>query len=271
MRKSVLSSVLWGSLLAAAPAFAADADDRLESRIDARLEKSKLGHVDVDVENGVATLKGDVASAAEKARAARLARGPGVTRVENQIEIDADKAKEAAERALKEKAERLERKADRLEDKADRQKDAIDRRTEATQDRLEKKADRMEAGAERAGERAEARAERMGERAEARAERTGDGVERRTNDGKVTATGDRNDVIDPLITAKVKTKIVNDESEGLEESEINVDTDKDGVVTLRGTVPTEAARQRALHLARNTDGVRKVVDQLKIGAKAKAR
>jgi hyperosmotically inducible protein len=46
----------------------------------------------------------------------------------------------------------------------------------------------------------------------------------------------------------------------------NIDVDvKNGVVTLQGTVPSEAARSRALAVAKANDGVKNVVDQLKIG------
>jgi hyperosmotically inducible periplasmic protein len=45
----------------------------------------------------------------------------------------------------------------------------------------------------------------------------------------------------------------------------NIDVDvKNGVVTLQGTVPSEAARVRALECARRNDGVKSVVDQLRI-------
>ncbi len=39
---------------------------------------------------------------------------------------------------------------------------------------------------------------------------------------------------------------------------------KDGVVLLEGTVPTAAARQRALALARETRGVTQIVDRISI-------
>jgi osmotically-inducible protein OsmY len=39
-------------------------------------------------------------------------------------------------------------------------------------------------------------------------------------------------------------------------------TSQDGVVQLHGTVASAAARQRALDLARQTDGVAQVVDRL---------
>ena len=45
--------------------------------------------------------------------------------------------------------------------------------------------------------------------------------------------------------------------------EIDVDT-KNGVVTLTGTVKTRAERERALLLARETEGVRNVIDNLKV-------
>ena len=42
-------------------------------------------------------------------------------------------------------------------------------------------------------------------------------------------------------------------------------TAKNGVVLLQGTVASNAAKQRALTLARGTDGVTQVVDRIRIG------
>jgi hyperosmotically inducible periplasmic protein len=39
---------------------------------------------------------------------------------------------------------------------------------------------------------------------------------------------------------------------------------KDGIVLLQGTVPTEAAHQQALTIARTTEGVVQVVDRLQV-------
>ena len=47
----------------------------------------------------------------------------------------------------------------------------------------------------------------------------------------------------------------------LKGSDINVDV-KDNVVTLKGTVKNAAARTRAVALASDTEGVKRVVDQL---------
>ena len=71
-------------------------------------------------------------------------------------------------------------------------------------------------------------------------------------------------VTDSWITTKVKWFYLGDDA--LKGSNINVDT-KDRVVTLNGTVPSAAARTRAMDLANGTDGVLKVVDNLKITGK----
>ena len=66
---------------------------------------------------------------------------------------------------------------------------------------------------------------------------------------------------DPLITATVKSKMLADATvSGLK---INVDT-ADGVVSLTGDVASTIEKRRALEIARETDGVKSVKDQLKI-------
>jgi hyperosmotically inducible protein len=70
---------------------------------------------------------------------------------------------------------------------------------------------------------------------------------------------------DPGITTAVKSKMAADDV--VKSYRIDVDT-KDGVVTLAGAVDTPAARERAVELARGTDGVRDVVDQLTVSAGA---
>lgn len=69
---------------------------------------------------------------------------------------------------------------------------------------------------------------------------------------------------DATITGKVKTKFLGDTNvPGLK---IDVDT-KAGVVTLTGTVQTAAEKQRAVELAKETDGVKSVVDRIKVEKK----
>ena len=67
---------------------------------------------------------------------------------------------------------------------------------------------------------------------------------------------------DAALTAKVKTKFLADTAiSGLK---IDVDT-KNDVVTLSGTVPTAAEKRRAVDVATATEGVKSVVDNLKVG------
>jgi osmotically-inducible protein OsmY len=165
-----------------APAAGAQAqsDDAIEDRIEYRLETSATTRkydVRVKVRNGVATLEGDVATAAQKAEAEKLAKVDGVTRVENKIDVDPDEDKSVA--------------------------------------------DRVKAGLSKTGE----------------------------------------TITDAWITTKVKWFFLGEDE--LKGSDINVDTNNK-VVTLKGTVKTQAGRQKANQLARDTEGVSKVVDQLVI-------
>lgn len=204
MFRTFATATLAGSLLltvaavpaaaqAAAPATAAQAaapvtkqapapqtDDTLKDRINFRLETSDVVRkydVKVKVANKVATLSGDVATAAQKAEAERLAKVSGITRVQNDIAIDPNEDKTIA--------------------------------------------DRVKSGLNKAGE-------------------------------KIT---------DAWVITKVKWFFVGEDV--LDDSEINVDV-KDGVVTLKGTVKTAAGKARAVQLAKNTDGVKNVVDQLAV-------
>jgi osmotically-inducible protein OsmY len=73
-------------------------------------------------------------------------------------------------------------------------------------------------------------------------------------------TGDA--VSNAALTTKVKTKfLADDDVSGLK---IDVDSNN-GVVTLTGTVPTAAEKALALKLAKETDGVKSVVDRLTVG------
>ena len=162
------------------PAATATDDKTLEDRIDYNLETNALVrkyNLDVKVDKGVATLTGDVATAAQKAEAEKLAKVHGVTRVDNRIQIDPNEDKTVADRVSK--------------------------------------------GLSRTGE----------------------------------------SVNDAWILTKVKW--FHTGADALKGSDINVDV-KDGVVTLKGTVKTEAGRARAIALAKDTDGVKRVVDQLTI-------
>lgn len=70
---------------------------------------------------------------------------------------------------------------------------------------------------------------------------------------------------DPGITTAVKSKMAADDT--VKAYQIDVDT-QGGVVTLTGTVASTAARDRAVELARGTDGVTRVEDRLTVNAAA---
>lgn len=66
-------------------------------------------------------------------------------------------------------------------------------------------------------------------------------------------------VDDATLTAKVKTKLIDDQR--LDKTDIDVDT-RNGVVTLKGTAPTSEAKQLAERLAKEVDGVKDVKNML---------
>ncbi|HTD13006.1 MAG TPA: BON domain-containing protein [Steroidobacteraceae bacterium] len=67
---------------------------------------------------------------------------------------------------------------------------------------------------------------------------------------------------DSSITSSIRAQLASDSLKGL--SHIDVDTDHHGVVTLKGKVPTQDAADRAISIARATDGVRTVKSALKV-------
>jgi len=73
-------------------------------------------------------------------------------------------------------------------------------------------------------------------------------------------------VTDGWITSKVKTQLMG--ADGVHASAINVDT-ADHVVTLRGTVRSEAEHRKALKIARETRGVQQVHDELTVRTRTK--
>lgn len=77
----------------------------------------------------------------------------------------------------------------------------------------------------------------------------------------LTKTGEA--ITDAWITAKVNWFYVGEDA--LKGSDINIAT-SNHVVTLKGTVPTAAGKVRAIELAKETDGVSRVDDQLVVKA-----
>jgi osmotically-inducible protein OsmY len=184
--------------------------------------------INVDVRDKVVYLKGTVAADAGKARAAEIARTTeGVARVVNNLRIGPKD--EAADRDHTRDAATAGREAGRDT------KDAAHSAKEATKDTARDVKETAKEGTRDAG--------------------------RETRE----ATGTAGEAVsDGWITTKVKSSFVGVDVLG--GSDIDVDTN-DHVVTLRGTVPSAAARAKAVSLAKAVDGVTSVKDELTIGAK----
>jgi hyperosmotically inducible periplasmic protein len=88
-----------------------------------------------------------------------------------------------------------------------------------------------------------------------------------TQEAKDTAKKSGNALTDGWITMKVHSQFIPEDT--LENSDIDVDT-KNGVVTLNGTVASAAGKTRAVAIAKATDGVTSVTDNLKIAAADKS-
>jgi hyperosmotically inducible protein len=91
-----------------------------------------------------------------------------------------------------------------------------------------------------------------------RAKRAGEEISQKTAEVAKTA---QEALSDGALTAKIKAKMALDDS--VKALDLNIDT-ADGVVTVTGTVRSRAERERALALARETNGVRQVVDRTSI-------
>ncbi len=233
MRVSVWSAIAFAVVGNVAVAQAADKpDDRNEKTLETRFQhdaRLKGQDVKVDVDNGTAKLKGKVATAADKARAEQVAaKVVGAGHVDNQLEVDPSVAK------------------DRITHNADAAKERIDENAKRAKERVDENAN---AAKERVDHK-----EHVGDNRPA--DHTGAAPVEHHNGN----SGDQ--ISDTWITSKVKSQFVG--VDALKGSDLKVDTDNDGVVTLSGTVPNEAARARAVEIARTTRGVHKVVDNTRL-------
>jgi hyperosmotically inducible protein len=69
-------------------------------------------------------------------------------------------------------------------------------------------------------------------------------------------------VKDSVITTKIKSKLAAEHPASAKH--IKVDTDKNGVVWLSGTTDTQAEADKAVEIARNTEGVKSVNTKLTV-------
>jgi hyperosmotically inducible protein len=107
-------------------------------------------------------------------------------------------------------------------------------------------------------------AEKTAEEAKKAGEKTKEGAEKVWDKTKEGATKVGDETSDAYILSRVKSRFVG--VDVLKGSDINVDCDN-RVVTLKGTVSSEAARTRAIDIAKRTEGVREVVDRLTLAQK----
>jgi hyperosmotically inducible protein len=227
----VTAAAFFGAISIATPALAQTpaattaapaSNDQLEDVIEKKWEADatlKDADIDVSVAAGVATLTGEVPTAALKSRAARLAKIDGVTRVDNQITVE------------------------RPSDVAAKTKSGAEKAANKTAEGVGTAAGETKRGVETA------------------AEKTGEAVGTAAHETKKAAKKTGEVASDSWITTKVKAKFVGEDA--LKHSHISVST-TDNVVTLTGTVATEAGRERAIAIVKATDGVKDVVDKLTI-------
>jgi hyperosmotically inducible periplasmic protein len=210
--------------------------------------------INVDVRNNVVILKGTVASQAGKARAAEIARKTeGVTRVQDNLRIGVASSR-PADRDMRDAAH--DAKENTKEAARDTKRETKDAASEMREEGREAREDARENAREAKEESKETAREAKRETKE-----TARDVGRETRE----ATGTTGQAVnDGWITTKVKSSFVG--VDALDGSDIDVDT-SNHVVTLRGTVPSQAGRAKAVSLAKQVDGVKSVKDELTIAAK----
>jgi hyperosmotically inducible protein len=219
------------------------ADHTLSERIETRVQQDtalKTHDIKVSVDGGVVTLTGTVATSAQRTRAARLARMTGITRVDNQIVVDRSTAIATGTKGT-----------------LDNAKDAAKAVGGAAKDGAITVGEKAKDGAVTVGEKAKDGAITVSDKTKDGAAKVGD----KTLEGVNKVSGE---VGDTAILSRVKSRFVGEDL--LKESDIKVECDQH-VVTLRGTVQSDAGRARAIEIANGTEGVQRVVDQLTIGPK----
>jgi hyperosmotically inducible periplasmic protein len=197
-------------------------DGALQSRIATALKKDATlapRNIDVDVSQGIVTLTGTVRTVTEKARAGRLAKASGVTRVNNEIEIDPKMDRSNIDAAGEKTKTGLTKAVDATVDAAHKTKDAVQKGVGKSEEGVGKAAGKTS-----------------------------------TVLGKVSDKAS-----DASVTTRVKASFSSEEL--LQNTAIDVET-TNHIVTLRGTVASDAAKSRAGVLALTIEGVTRVVNQL---------
>jgi osmotically-inducible protein OsmY len=234
----------------------------LDSAIEKRIHDSSLKKYDikVSVANGVATLRGTVATEADRRKAAELATINGISRVDNQLIVDMNAAGDA-----KGTAGTAESKVERNVDKgAEKTKAGVDKAIDKSAEGVGAAAEKTKEGATTAWEKSKDGAEvawvktkegtaKVADKSAQGAAKAGDGIAK---------AGEA--ITDTFIKTRIHSKFVDEDL--LKGSDISVDV-TDHVVVLSGTVPSEAGRARAVEETKKVDGVNKIIDRMTIGPK----
>jgi len=186
-------------------------------------------NIDVDVKNGMVTLQGTVPSEAARARAIAAAKAnDGVKGVTDQLRIAATTNRTA-----------------RTGDKMDRVGDQAERRADRAGDKTARAADKAEDKMDRTADKAEKKMDRAGDKSASAAKKTGRAID------------------DGWIKSKIYTQYMADWNTVLDDSDIDIDV-TNNMVVLNGTVKTAAAKAKAVSIAKATDGVKGVKDNLRV-------
>lgn len=224
----------------------AQTDAALTASVKSKLaadETVKASQVNVSTDAHVVTLSGAVDSKAAKERALVIARDTsGVTSVVDKLTVKGSAADKAANGVAK---------------GADKSADAVGTAAHKSADAADKSKGAMGTAADKTGQAVGTAAKETGKAVDKAAKETGKAVDKAGEKTAATLT-------DAEITTAVKTRLLGDgTTPGLK---IDVDT-RDHVVTLSGDVQTAAARTQAVSLARDTKGVKSVINKLTVAGK----
>lgn len=246
-------------------------------------------NIDVETNQGVVTLQGQVTSEAAQQEAVSLARSvDGVVRVDDQLQVRAAEGGTTMSQSTDSKnpgwiTTQIQSQyyahpdlkpwnidvatsgagvvtlTGRIDDAADRSEAVrIARNTEGVTDVRDELRSGETAGTSGAGDTASSKAESAAESAGNAAENTAGAI------GAAASTA-ADTISDGWITTKIQSQYFLDPD--VKGRNINVET-TEGVVVLRGTVDSYSARRQAVGMARNTDGVKEVRDELRVEASA---
>ena len=254
-----------GDATVPAPERAPDAS--IETSVVGRLyaDRSIRGEdIDVSADDGVVTLRGAVGTDAAKQQAVAIARGvEGVTRVDDQLTLESQTPGTRAESTPYRSAEA--NNAAWITTKIQAQYFVNPDIKPWNIDVTTSSAGVVELRGDVDSAQAKSEAVRIA-RATEGVMRVEDHLRVRSdtsNAGDVEAAVE--DLSDTWLTAKVQAKYFLDDD--IKALDIDVAT-QDRVVTLSGTIDSELARRQAVAIAQNTDGVRSVRDELRLGGGA---